>query len=274
MVIDTKKLIKNMFTPKTDRIKKLAELFPKNIENMSEILRGSTKIYIDWQNVIYWQEKLGWHFSLKRLKQFFDSFDTVQEVIIYTGTLEGDEKSEKQIKEIESCEYVLSTKPVKLIKISIDTTSIPDDSPAILKNFMKKNFLSKLDIDTVKYLNKKLLLLNKQGINYIEELKCNFDVEMGIDMLLDCERDKTESFMLWSGDSDFANSIIQLKNSGKKVTLVSVSGKVSPELSETNTFIFDVRKIKEFICFPREIPQIIKDKIDLIESQRDSLRSP
>ena len=139
MVIDTKKLIKNMFTPKTDRIKKLAELFPKNIENMSEILRGSTKIYIDWQNVIYWQEKLGWHFSLKRLKQFFDSFDTVQEVIIYTGTLEGDEKSEKQIKEIESCEYVLSTKPVKLIKISIDTTSIPDDSPAIMNNLDAKH---------------------------------------------------------------------------------------------------------------------------------------
>ena len=168
---------------------------------------------------------------------------------------------EDAIKEIENCGYILSTKPVKLMKISIDVSSIPDDSPAILKNFMKKKFLSKLDIDTVKYLNKKLSLLNKQGTTYIEEPKCNFDVEMGVDMLLDCERNNTKSFMLWSGDSDFASPVTQIKNTGKKVTLVSVAGKVAPELDETGVFIFDVKKIKEFICFPKEIPQYIKERL-------------
>ena len=263
-----------MFTPKTERIKKLAELFPKVIEEVSGMLNEPTKVYIDWQNVLHWQEKLGWHFNLKRLKQLFDSFDTVQSVSIYTGILEGNQQSEDQIKEIEDCRYILSTKPVKLMKISIDVSSIPDDSPAILKNFMKKKFLSKLDIDTVKYLNKKLFLLNKQGITYIEEPKCNFDVEMGVDMLLDCERNNNKTFMLWSGDSDFASPVTQIKNSGKNATLVAVAGKVAPELDETGVFIFDVKKIKEFVCFPKEIPQSIKDKIDPIKSQRDSLRSP
>jgi uncharacterized LabA/DUF88 family protein len=263
-----------MFNPKTDRIEKLSELFSKNIEEFDRIVGSKTKIYIDWQNVLHWQEKLNWHFSLKRLKQFFDSFDTIQSVTIYTGTLEGNQLSEDQIKEIIDCGYVLSTKPVKLMKLSIDVSSIPEDSPSIIRNFMKKKFLSFLDIDTVGYLNKKLSLLNKQGTNYIEEPKCNFDVEIGVDMLLDCERNNTEGFILWSGDSDFASSITQIKNSGKKITLVSVSGKVAPELDETGVFIFDVRKIKEFICFPKELTQAIKDKIDPIKAKGTPCGAP
>jgi len=251
-----------MFIPKTDRIAKLKELFPKVIEEVNTIFSEPTKVYIDWQNVLHWQEKLGWHFNLKRLKQFFDSFDTVQSVSIYTGTLEDSQQSKDQIKEILDCGYILSTKPVKLMKISIDVSSIPDDSPAILKNFIKKKFLSKLDLDTIQYLNKKLSLLNKQGVTYIEEPKCNFDIEMGVDMLLDCERNNNENFMLWSADSDFASPITQIKDSGKNATLVAIAGKVAPELDETGVFIFDVRKIKEFVCFPKEIPQSIKDKID------------
>ena len=252
-----------MFIPKTDKIRKLSEVFSKHITEFDSIVNKNTRIYIDWQNVLHWQEKLNWHFSLKRLKQFFDSFDTIQSVTIYTGTLEGNQLSEDQIKEIIDCGYILSTKPVKLMKLSIDVSSIPEDSPAIIKNFMKKKFLSFLDIDTVRYLNKKLSLLNRQGVHYIEEPKCNFDVEIGVDMLLDCERNNTDGFILWSGDSDFASSITQIKNSGKKITLVSVSGKVAPELDETGVFIFDVRKIKEFLCFSKELPQSIKDKIAL-----------
>ena len=129
-----------MFAPKTERIKMLSELFPKTIEELGVIFGQPARVYIDWQNVLHWQEKLGWHFNLKRMKQFFDSFDTIRSVTVYTGTLEGDQYSEEQIKEIENCGYILSTKPVKLMKISIDVSSIPDDSPAILKNFMKKKF--------------------------------------------------------------------------------------------------------------------------------------
>ena len=61
---------------------------------------------------------------------------------------------------------------------------------------------------------------------------------------------------------------------GKNATLVAIAGKVAPELDETGVFVFDVKKIKKFVCFPKEIPQSIKDKIDPIKSQRDSLRSP
>ena len=176
-----------MFKPKTERIQQLSQLFPEITKELEDIFNNVSNVYIDWQNVIHWQDKLGWHFSLGRIKQLLDSFDTIKSVKIYTGTLEGNQQSEAQIKEIEENGYLLSTKPVKLMKISIDVSSIPKDSPAILKNFIKKNFISKLDIEAVEYLNNKLALLNKQGVLYIEERKCNFDVEIGRDMQKDFE---------------------------------------------------------------------------------------
>jgi uncharacterized LabA/DUF88 family protein len=261
-----------MFNPKTERIAALAKLFPKVVEELDDIFDSSSNVYIDWQNVLHWQDKLGWHFNLKRLKQFFDSFDTVRSVKIYTGTLDGDEKTVEQIKEINDLGYLLSTKPVKFIKISINVSSIPRESPAILKNFIKKSFRSKLDIETIEYLNNKLSALNKQGILYIEEPKCNFDVEMGRDMLRDFESGEIDNFILCTTDSDFADPIAQIKKDGKKATLFATSGRVAPELDETEVFVFDVKKIKEFICWPKEIPQSLKDKIDAIINAKGTPR--
>lgn len=252
-----------MFIPKTKRIEALAKIFPVVIQELDGIFNGATHVYIDWQNVIHWQDKLGWHFCLKRLKQLFDSFDTIKSVKIYTGFIEGDELSEAQIKEIKELGYILNTKPVKKMKISIDVSSIPKDATSILKSFIKKSLLSRLDIQTIESLNNKLSLLNKQGILYIEELKCNFDVEMGRDMQRDFESDGVENYVLWTTDSDFADPINQVQRDSKKAFIFATSGKVTEELDETGAFVFDVKKIKEFICFSKEIPQSIKDKIDI-----------
>lgn len=263
-----------MFKPKTERIELLAQLFPKVIEELENIFDKTSNVYIDWQNVIHWQEKIGWHFNLKRIKQFLDSFDTIKSVKIYTGTFEGNQQSEDQIKEIRDSKYLLSTKPVKLMKISIDVSSIPNDSPAILRSFIKKNFLTKLDIESIRYLNGKLGALNKQGISYIEEFKCNFDVEIGRDMQRDFEADGVENYILWSTDSDFADPIVQIKNDNKNAVIFATSGKVAPELNATGVLVFDIKKIREFICFPKEIPQDINSKMEELKRQRDSLRSP
>lgn len=253
-----------MFNSKTERIKELAELFPKVISELENIFGESANIYIDWQNVIHWQEKLNWHFDIKRIKQFFDSFDAIKSVKIYTGTLDGDIKSEGQIKELEDLNYIVSTKSVKLMPISIDVSSISDNSPDILKNFIDKRFLSKLDLETIEYLNGKLSDLNKQGILKIERLKCNFDVELGMDVQKDIDSDGVENFIILSGDSDFADPISRIKENSKNAVIFSISRKVTPELNQMNVLIFDVRKIKEFICWSREIPQNIKSKIGVL----------
>ena len=67
-----------MFQPKTERIKQLAEKLPQRISELEKIFDKTTNIYIDFANVFRWQEKLKWHIDLKRLKQFLDSFDLIQ----------------------------------------------------------------------------------------------------------------------------------------------------------------------------------------------------
>ena len=251
-----------MFKPQTTRIEKLSKIFPVRVTELEKIFDAPTVVYVDWANVIHWQEELDWHLHLGRIKQLHNSFDNVKKVRLYHGTLDGNEKSKKQINEIKNLGYDLVTKPVKLIRISIDISSIPDNSPAILKNFIKKSLLKKLDLETISFLNSKLGLLNKQGIMKLEEPKCNFDVEIGRDMLSDFQSGEYQNFVLWSGDSDFKNPIQQLITDGKKVTIVSMSGWVTPEISELKVPIFELRKIKEFICWPKEIPMSLKSQID------------
>lgn len=79
-----------MFKPKTERIRQLAKEYPERISELGQIFDKSTNIYIDFANVMGWQDRLGWHISLKRLKQLLDSFDTVRDVKFYSGTLVGD----------------------------------------------------------------------------------------------------------------------------------------------------------------------------------------
>lgn len=250
-----------MFKPTTKRVERLAEIFPDIIDELENIFSDDTNVYVDWANVIHWQERLGWHISLKRLKQFLDSFDSIKVVRLYTGTLMGNEKSEEAVKEAKNAGYDVKTKPVKLMKMSINTSSIPSNSPSLLQQFIKKCLLSLLNIETIEFLNNKLSDFNKQGVMYLEDKKCNFDVEIGRDMLRDFDNNDVNNFILWSGDSDFADPITQLMKDNKKVFLFSTTREVSYELNEVNIPVFDIKKIKEFVCFPREIPQSIKDKM-------------
>lgn len=251
-----------MFTPKTKRIAELATLFPDAVRELEVIFADSTNVYIDWANVIHWQERLGFHIHLGRLKQLLDSFSHVKIIRFYTGTLLGNEKSEQAIMDAENLGYQVKTKPVKVMKMSINTSSIAPNSPALLENFIKKCLLSKLSLETIELLNEKLTEFNKQGVTFIEDMKCNFDVEIGRDMLQDFDMADVDTFILWSGDSDFVDPINQLVKDEKKVFLFATARAVSYELNEIKVPIFDIKKIKEFICWPKEIPQNIKDKID------------
>lgn len=66
-----------MFKPKTEKIKNLSILYPEVIKELETILAGRTNVYIDFSNVVFWQNKLNWHIDIKRLKQFLNSFETV-----------------------------------------------------------------------------------------------------------------------------------------------------------------------------------------------------
>ncbi len=245
-----------MFKPKTPRILSLSQVLAHRIQQLEGIFSGTTKVYIDYANVRPWSEKLGWHVDLKRLKQLLDSFDTISEIRIYNGTLIGDAKGEELNSEIESFGYTLVTKPVKIMKKSIDVSSVPATSDYILRSFVRMPLLRQFKIETIEYLNQQLRALNRQGMYDLEDRKCNFDVEIGRDMLLDFEKNEAESFILWSGDSDFADPIEQLLRDKKRVCLFATSGRVASELNalkEKGLEIYDIQKIREFICWKREM---------------------
>jgi len=244
-----------MFTAKTQRIKDIAEDKQEVIKRLESIFNRNTRVYIDYANVRPWSEKLGWHIDLKRLKQFLDSFNTIEAINFYNGYLAGNERSEKEKAEAEDCKYILRTKPVKILKFPINASSVPADSTVLVKQFIRRALLRKYEVGTIEYLNQRFADMNKKGEYYIEDMKCNFDVEIGVDMLLDCERNSTEIFILWSGDSDFADPINKLISMGKKVCLFATAGRISSELNElkeNGLKIVDIFELKEFICWSRE----------------------
>ena len=245
-----------MFTPKTDKIKKVSAAHKDAMSRLEKILSSSTRVYIDYANVRPWTNKLGWHIDLRRLKQFLDSFDTIEAVNFYNGYIEGNQQSEKEIKEIENQKYVVRTKPVKIMRFPIDASSVSLDSTALLNHFIKRSLLRKYEVSTIEYLNERFKDMNRKGEYYIEDRKCNFDVEIGVDMLLDLHLKKVGTFVLWSGDSDFADPLQKILREGKRAILFATAGRISRELSDlrrTGLEIFDIRDLKEFICWLREI---------------------
>jgi uncharacterized LabA/DUF88 family protein len=245
-----------MFNAKTPRITGLSRKHPSRITELESIFDKPTNIYIDFANAIRWQERLGWRIDLKRLKQLFDSFDTIKEVKFYSGTLVGNKDSEDFINKVKKYRYKVTTKPVKIMKFPINIASIPINSPDIISQFIRPALLKKLDIETIESINKYLKQLNKQGIMYLEDKKCNFDVEIGSDMRIDSELGRAEIFALWSGDSDFADPIQTLLGNGKRCTLFATARKVAKELNDltqNGLIIFEVKKLRDFICWPREL---------------------
>lgn len=247
-----------MFNPKTERIREiyLQENGLKVVTEISKLFIGNVNVYIDYANVRPWANYLKWHVDLKRLKQFLNSFDNIKSINIYAGLLEGDELSEKIISDIKSLGYNLRTKPVKIMRFSIDTTSIGETSLDLLDKFVKSCLLRKYSPETIKYFNLKFKEFNLKGEYFIEDRKCNFDVEIGRDMLIDIERENADTFILWSGDSDFVEPLSYLLEKGKRAIIFATSSKICSEfhnLRSAGLIIFDIRKIRDFVCWKKEM---------------------
>lgn len=218
-------------------------------------------MFIDYANVFYLSERLHWHVEIKRLKQLLDSFDTIRKIAFYNGYLWNNLNSENLINEARKLKYEVHTKPVKVMWLSIDVSSIPNDSPAILNKFIDKSLIKNFSLEVISYLNDRLKELNDKGIKSIEHRKCNFDVEISRDMLLTLGNGEISNFVLWGGDSDFADPVNQITTNKKRVFIFSTARMVSVELSKTAAAIFDIQKIRNFICRNTEIQEDIKNRL-------------
>jgi uncharacterized LabA/DUF88 family protein len=189
----------------------------------------SVFVYLDLTNMFHWQDVLGWKFRIEDIIKQLLSFSNVKEVKVYYGQNGKDpENSEAFHIRIKKSGAILRTKPMKFIEKNINEGM-----------FFQRKTLTLFDISVKGKIAELIDELHRSGI-VIEEPKCNFDVEMAMDILDDAE--KTTAIMLFSGDSDMFGPLERLKVKGKKIAVVGVRGKVSTELHQVKDKYMDFGK--------------------------------
>lgn len=186
----------------------------------------SINVYIDFTNVLHWQEVLGWKFRIEDLVKQLLTYSNIKEIKIYYGrNLSDIDNSDAFHARIRKTGAVLRTKAMKFIQKEICTGM-----------FFQRKTLSSLDGLIREKIENLVDELQKSGI-VINEPKCNFDVEMAMDMLDDT--DKITAIMLFSGDSDMCAPVERLKIKGKHICIVGVRGKVARELHSIKDIYFN-----------------------------------
>ena len=220
----------------------------QRLDELRSWIEGTTHVYIDYANVRAKCEKKHWTLDLLKTYNVLRGLGTVPSIKIYFGTIVGNRSSEGFVALLRRIQYEVITKPVKFINLSIDVSGIPKDSPDIVRNFIEPCLLRKLNVEAIEYLNGHLRALNGLRMLSIEMMKCNFDVEIATDMLLDNELRSVETFCLWTGDSDFASPISRLLDAQKRVIVISDG--VAPELDSLRPDglrIYDLKKLKDIV---------------------------
>lgn len=77
--------------------------------------------------------------------------------------------------------------------------------------------------------------------------KCNFDVEITMDMMMKIE--KYETAMLFSGDSDFGGLLGYLKDKGKKIVVVCTRNRMSEELKKVADKFIPAETLASFLRY-------------------------
>lgn len=187
------------------------------INILNENKETSIIVYLDLSNMFHWQKTLKWQFSVYQIIKQLLSIKQVKEVRVYYGLNERDlKKSERFHQRLRESGAILITKSVKWIK------------KEITKNLFVATFtLNKLDVNAHSKLDEFINYLREQDIK-IEEPKCNFDVEMALDML--DAIDRISGIFLFSGDSDLYEPLERLKLKGKNIYIFGVRGQVAREL--------------------------------------------
>ncbi len=106
-------------------------------------------------------------------------------------------------------------------------------------NSKQKKFLDMLDINGYILRSKVVKKIKTRGGGY--KWKSNLDVELALEMIK--LKEKFDTAILVSGDSDFAVALDWLKEDRKRVIVMLTRGRVAKELLERAKFV-DLRKIK------------------------------
>ncbi len=185
--------------------------------------------YLDLTNMFHWQDVLGWKFRIEDVVGQLFTFTNIKEIKIYYGKNERDLKNSEAFHvRIKKTGAILRTKSMKFITKEINEGL-----------FFQRRTITLFDGSVRNKIQELIDELQKSGI-IIEEPKCNFDVEMTMDMLDDTE--KLTAVMLFSGDSDLKEPLERLKVKNKKIGIVGVRGIVAGELHDIKDKYIDFGK--------------------------------
>ena len=93
---------------------------------------------------------------------------------------------------------------------------------------------------------------DEDGVFIRKAPKCNFDVEITMDLLT--KINKYDTVVLFSGDSDFSGLLNYLKNRDKKIVVVCSRARMSRELQEVANKFIPAESLKEFLLYIKNTP--------------------
>lgn len=109
-------------------------------------------------------------------------------------------------------------------------------------NTGQKKFLDMLDINGYIIRTKVVKKIKNHSGGY--KWKNNLDIELAFEMV--DTKDKYDTAILISGDSDFAIAVDKIKKARKRIIVMSTRGHISKELLERAKYI-DLRKLREVL---------------------------
>ena len=212
--------------------------FPQDILNKFKVRKDYLKwiekeisifAYLDLTNMFHWQDILGWRFRIEDVIGQLFTFSNIKEIKVYYGLNKKDKKnSEAFHRRIRKTGAILRDKPMKFIPKEINEGL-----------FFQRKTMTLFDRKVKNKIHELIEELKKSDI-IIKEPKCNFDVEIAMDIIDDLE--KITAVLLFSGDSDLKEPLEKLKVKGKKIGIVGVRGIVAGELHNIKDKYIDFGK--------------------------------
>jgi len=247
-----------------------------SVEQIFFRLSGDALVLIDWANIYGSAEKNGWIVDTEKLFLLLRGHKNIQDIVFFCGE-DAHPKSLEFLNAQKMIGYRVISKKVKHIPVRIDESIFrskvqeleKDLSLLREKNNAVSELLYSLDERLRKYLEKEgavptddfygvfdiIEQIDREIGNTNEALqylwsnirdtivrrKCDFDVEISREILLNL--DKYQSFILFSGDGDYAPIFDVLRERKKQAILVFPKGCRGKEYEENAE-----RKRAMFLC--------------------------
>ncbi len=201
-------------------------------------LKGKTLVCIDWANVYGWQEGLDWKIDAQKLIEYLLTYPNISKVNFYFGT-DITKKSQDFIdllRQKENDRFSVRTKDVKYVPVDFDRSYLKTRIAEI------RQILKNRDIN-----NKIVEELDKLFAQPLTRRKCDFDIEIALDVLDNL--DKFDTFILFSGDGDYAPLIEYCLRYQKQAIIVALPGSLGKEyrVISKNLYICNIKKLRNFI---------------------------